>query len=71
MHFLGLSGMPRRVPDYPDAFSYWNGVASLGANISALSGLLFFYIIYDTLTTARFDARQTLFALDDIQHEQD
>jgi len=50
MHFLGLAGMPRRVPDYPDAFATWNYVASVGSNISALSGLLFFYIIYKTLT---------------------
>jgi heme/copper-type cytochrome/quinol oxidase subunit 1 len=46
MHFLGLAGMPRRVPDYPDAFSGWNGVASLGSYISALSAVLFFYIVY-------------------------
>jgi heme/copper-type cytochrome/quinol oxidase subunit 1 len=50
MHFLGLSGMPRRIPDYPDAFSGWNGVASLGSYISALSAVLFFYIVYITLT---------------------
>lgn len=50
MHFLGLAGMPRRVPDYPDAFAGWNGVASFGSYISAFSVLLFFYIIYITLT---------------------
>ena len=50
MHFLGLAGMPRRVPDYPDAFAGWNAVASFGSYISAFSVLLFFYIIYITLT---------------------
>jgi cytochrome c oxidase subunit 1 len=50
MHFLGLAGMPRRVPDYPDAFAGWNAVASFGSYISAFSVLLFFYIIYVTLT---------------------
>ena len=42
MHFLGLAGMPRRVPDYPDAFAGWNAVASFGSYISAFSVLLFF-----------------------------
>ena len=51
MHFLGLAGMPRRIPDYPDAFAGWNQVASLGSYISALSALLFFYIVYETLTS--------------------
>jgi cytochrome c oxidase subunit 1 len=51
MHFLGLAGMPRRIPDYPDAFAGWNQVASLGSYISAFSALLFFYIVYETLTS--------------------
>ena len=50
MHFLGLAGMPRRIPDYPDAYSGWNAVASYGSYLSALSGALFFYVIYVTLT---------------------
>ena len=37
MHFLGLAGMPRRVPDYPEAFTGWNFVASLGAGIAILA----------------------------------
>lgn len=50
MHFLGLAGMPRRVPDYPDAFAGWNAIASFGSLISTVSIVLFFYIAYITLT---------------------
>jgi heme/copper-type cytochrome/quinol oxidase subunit 1 len=50
MHFLGLAGMPRRIPDFPDAYAGWNAVASFGSYISALSAILFFYIVYHTLT---------------------
>jgi len=48
MHFLGLAGMPRRVPDYPDAYAGWNIVASYGSYLSAISSLFFFYIVYVT-----------------------
>jgi cytochrome c oxidase subunit 1 len=40
-HFLGLAGMPRRVADYPDAFSGWNHVSSIGAYISAVGLVVF------------------------------
>lgn len=49
MHFLGLNGMPRRIPDYPDAFLGWNYISSIGSMISIISLFLFIYIIYDQL----------------------
>ena len=39
--------MPRRIPDYPDAFSIWNAVSSFGSIISVVATVLFGYIIYD------------------------
>jgi len=49
LHFLGLAGMTRRVPDFPDCFSGWNMVASLGSSISVIAVFIFFYFTYDLL----------------------
>ena len=51
MHFLGLAGMPRRIPDYPDAYLMFNRIASYGSYISALSSLFFFYVIFVAFTS--------------------
>jgi cytochrome c oxidase subunit 1 len=46
-HFLGLAGMPRRIPDYALQFAEWNMISSIGAFILGFSQLLFLYnVIY-------------------------
>jgi cytochrome c oxidase subunit I len=45
-HFLGLAGMPRRIPDYATQFTDWNMVSSIGGFAFGLSQLLFPYIIW-------------------------
>ena len=51
MHFLGLAGMPRRIPDYPDAFTEFNRIASYGSFISLVSVVIFLFTIFFAFTT--------------------
>ena len=46
MHFAGLAGMPRRIPDYPDAFAGWNMISSYGSYISAFGVLIFLFAVW-------------------------
>jgi len=45
-HFLGLAGMPRRIPDYSTQFADWNMVSSVGAFGFGLSQLLLVFLIW-------------------------
>ncbi len=53
MHFLGNQSMPRRYPDYPEQFAYWNEIASIGYVVMAVGVLIFFVNIAWSLVAGR------------------
>jgi cytochrome c oxidase subunit 1 len=48
-HFLGLAGMPRRIPDYSVQFAEFNMWSSIGGFVFGLSQVFFCYIVYKTI----------------------
>nr|WAB69684.1 cytochrome c oxidase subunit 1 [Coelophthinia sp. 1 JPL-2022a] len=52
-HFLGLAGMPRRYSDYPDSFTSWNLISTIGSTISLIGIIFFIYIMWESMLTNR------------------
>ncbi len=53
MHFVGLAGMPRRVPDYALQFADFNMIASVGAFLFGAAQILFLYNVIATIRSGK------------------
>lgn len=53
MHFSGLAGMPRRIPDYNMMFADWNMLSSIGAFLFGASQLLFLFNVIATIRSGK------------------
>jgi cytochrome c oxidase subunit 1 len=54
MHFLGLHGMPRRIPDYPDIYANWNMICTYGSYVTFVGLMVFLYMFYNAFSGIRY-----------------
>ena len=52
-HFLGLRGIPQRYSDYPDCYTKWNVISSIGSMVSFVAVLYFVVIVWEALVSQR------------------
>jgi cytochrome c oxidase subunit 1 len=52
-HFLGMAGMPRRIPDYPDVYAGFNYWSSIGSYIGGISSLFFLIVVAEMFIKKR------------------
>ena len=69
-HFLGLAGMPRRIPDYAVQFADWNMVSSLGGFVFGVSQLLFVYIIIKCIKSGEKATQEVWEGAEGLEFEQ-
>src|SRR3546814_2241884 len=58
-HFLGQQGMPRRYPDYAEAFTYWHHISSIGYAIMGIGMLFFFVNVIYAFVAGKKDRKST------------
>lgn len=58
MHYLGLSGMPRRIADYPSDFEFYNTMCTAGSFVSLFSVVIFVWVFFDSMYFDNFNPRK-------------
>jgi heme/copper-type cytochrome/quinol oxidase subunit 1 len=59
MMWLGYSGMPRRVLDYPASMGGWHSITSAGHLVIVGGMIAFFIMLFDSLRQGRAATRNT------------